>query len=231
MSIGPMDELDFVALKNLMLLSKNRDNEGFQWYVVGPEIRAMDTDTYDTIHAFQDLEYPLFFTFHQLFRFTDDPNRLRFNKHSTKDILSLMEDMIETCYRMLNRSEEGTDATDDTEGTDGTDATEGTDGTDGTDGTSDREEEDITITETLLGMSPKLDLEEETGDLRETQSRNRLLCMLQDFDDRHSCAYERYHSESICVNLMTTISETFDDIVVGFSEAKRYLYITPLKEE
>ena len=188
MSVKSLSPLDLIAIKNTMLLSKNRDNEHFQWYVEGPEIKTMGAENpYESVNTLSDLEYPLLFTFHHLFRFVDDPNRLRFNDHSKKDILHLMEHLIESCYRIVNQvgylSEEIPECS------------------------KEEEEEEA---------PPK----ESDQDL----SRYRVLCLLQEFDDRHSCAYERFRSHSLCDVVSLWIEETFDEFVEACSECHQYVY-------
>ena len=103
-----MNDLDHVSLKNLLLLSKNRDNEAFRWYVEGPEIKPIDPecDTYDTGNTCVQLEYPCLLMFHQLFRFLDDINRTRFKRYSQRDILNLMEHTLESLFQIMNTIDE-----------------------------------------------------------------------------------------------------------------------------
>ena len=194
MSVDSLSPLDLIAMKNTMLLSKNRDNPNFQWYVEGPEIKTMGAEnSYESVNTLSDLEYPLLFTFHHLFRFVDDPNRLRFKDHSTKDILLLMEHLIESCYRIVNQvgflSEDNEDNEDNKE-----------------EEKEEAEEEEV--------------VKESEQDL----SRYRVLCLLQEFDDRHSCAYERFRSHSLCDVVSLWIEETFDEFVEACSECHQYVY-------
>jgi hypothetical protein len=107
-NIRVMNELDMISLKNLMLLSRNRDNEIFRWYVDGPEIKVVDPDneSYDTGNTCQNLEYPCLLMFHQLFRFLDESNRIRFKNYTQRDILNLMEHALESLFQLLNASDE-----------------------------------------------------------------------------------------------------------------------------
>ena len=106
--IRVMNELDMISLKNLMLLSKNRDNEEFRWFVERAEIKSVysDNDSYDTGNTCSDLEYPCLLMFHQLFRFLDDSNRIRFKKYSQREIMRLMEHSLESLFQVLNASDE-----------------------------------------------------------------------------------------------------------------------------
>ena len=106
--IRVMNELDMISLKNLMLLSKNRDNEEFRWFVEGAEIKSVDSDndSYDTGNTCQNLEYPCLLMFHQLFRFLDDSNRIRFKKYSQRETMRLMEHSLESLFQILNASDE-----------------------------------------------------------------------------------------------------------------------------
>ena len=105
--IRVMNDLDMVTLKNLMLLSKNRDNEGFRWFVEGPEIKSVDPDneSYDTGNTCHDLEYPCLLMFHQLFRYLEDSNRILFKKYSQREVLDLMEHALESMLALLRKNQ------------------------------------------------------------------------------------------------------------------------------
>ena len=166
--IRVMNELDLISLKNLMLLSKNRDNKDFRWYVEGPEIKSVDPDneSYDTGHTCGHLEYPSLLMFHQLFRFIEDSNRIRFKQYGQRELLNLMEHALESLFQLMNASDD-----------------------------------------------PKEDKE-------------RLATLLKECDDRHSFYHEFYNSESICSRMGLWLAECFDQLVEGFSESHRYLYLT-----
>jgi len=44
--------------------------------------------------------------FHQLFRFLDDSNRIRFKRYTQKDILNLMEHALESLFQIMNTIDE-----------------------------------------------------------------------------------------------------------------------------
>jgi hypothetical protein len=170
MTTRVMNELDMISLRNLMLLAKNHDNEKFRWYVKGPEIKPIDpeTESYDTGTSCNELEYPCLLMFHQLFRFLEDSNRLRFREHTQRDILSLMEHSLESVFQILDTADES------------------------------------------------------------TEDKERLACLLNECDDRHSFHYEFYHRESVCSKIGIWVAERFDMFVEGLRESRRYLYLTPL---
>ena len=99
-----MNMLDTIALKNLMVLSKHRDNEGEtqvkHWFVEGPYLKVME-DEYDGGLTPVSLEYPIFLTFQRLLMFLGDMDRHMFGRYIEKEILILMEHGLETCYQIL----------------------------------------------------------------------------------------------------------------------------------
>ena len=58
----------------------------------------------------------------------------------------------------------------------------------------------------------------------------RLLCILEEFDDRHSVIYECQIKESVCHKISMWFGEMVDECIVGLGECKKYLYLTPMAD-
>ena len=61
-----MENLSEVAVKNLVFLSEKDAFLANQYKLENKKFVSSDEDNYDTIYSFSDLEYPLYFTFHQV---------------------------------------------------------------------------------------------------------------------------------------------------------------------
>ena len=61
-----MENLSEVAVKNLLFLSEKDAFLANQYKLENKKFISSDEDNYDTIYSFSDLEYPLYFTFHQV---------------------------------------------------------------------------------------------------------------------------------------------------------------------
>ena len=61
-----MENLSEVAVKNLLFLSETDDFLANQYKLDNKRFVTSEDDTYDTIYSFNELEYPIYFTFHQV---------------------------------------------------------------------------------------------------------------------------------------------------------------------
>ena len=59
----------------------------------------------------------------------------------------------------------------------------------------------------------------------------RLLCILEEYDDKHSVLYECQGRESVCHKISMWFGEMVDECIVGLGDCKRYLYLTPMTED
>ena len=55
----------------------------------------------------------------------------------------------------------------------------------------------------------------------------RLVCLLGEFDDRHSVIFECQNRESICHKISLWLGEKLDDFVLTLGGCRNYLYVTP----
>ena len=61
-----MENLSEVAVNNLLFLSETDDFLANHYKLDNKRFVTSDDDTYDTIYSFNELEYPIYFTFHQV---------------------------------------------------------------------------------------------------------------------------------------------------------------------
>ena len=63
-----MNNMDSIALNNLKIINNLGENpQDFNLFVNGKELSISDDENYDGIFSLKELEYPVFFSFNQLF--------------------------------------------------------------------------------------------------------------------------------------------------------------------
>ena len=91
-----MEYLSEVAVKNLLFLS---DKDAFlanQYKLNNKEFVTSEDDTYDTIYSFSELEYPIYFTFHQLMNHIHSSYDSTIHGYTRQELLSYMNQAITT---------------------------------------------------------------------------------------------------------------------------------------
>ena len=102
-----MNNMDSIALNNLKLINNLGENpQDFNLVVNGKELSISDDENYDGIFSLKELEYPVFFSFNQLF------NSMRFNSYHKIDgnkisfVLDLLDESIDKLCQILEKMED-----------------------------------------------------------------------------------------------------------------------------
>jgi hypothetical protein len=102
-----MNKLDRIAIKNLELLNDLTDNiDEYQFVVNGHVISRSDDENYEGIFNLKELEYPIYFSFHQLFNSIRYSNLYKIEGYKTHDIIQLMDNAIDKIVTILEKTEE-----------------------------------------------------------------------------------------------------------------------------
>ena len=102
-----MNKLDRTAIKNLELLNDLSDNiDEYQFFVNGHVISRSDDENYEGIFNLKELEYPIYFSFQQLFTSIRYSNLYRIEGYKTHDIIQLMDNAIDKIVTILEKTEE-----------------------------------------------------------------------------------------------------------------------------
>ncbi len=91
-----MENLSEVAVKNLLFLSETDAFLANQYKLDNKEFITSDKDTYDTIYSFKELEYPIYFTFHQLMNHIHSSYESTIHGYTRQELLSFMNKAIIT---------------------------------------------------------------------------------------------------------------------------------------
>ena len=102
-----MSNLDKIAIKNLELLNNLTDNiEEYQLVINGHVISQSDEENYEGIFNLQELEYPVFFSFQQLFNSIRYSNLYKIEGYKTNYLINLMDSSIDRIVTILEKTEE-----------------------------------------------------------------------------------------------------------------------------
>lgn len=85
-----MENLSEVAVKNLVFLSEKDSFLANQYKLENKKFVSSDEDNYDTIYSFSDLEYPLYFTFHQVMNHIHSSYESQIHGYTREQLISFM---------------------------------------------------------------------------------------------------------------------------------------------
>ena len=98
---------DQTAINNLKFISDSNSIEDYYQFVIdGNTITDSDDNNYEGIVSLKELEYPIYFSFHQLFTSIRYSNLYKINNYKTKDIIKLMDYSLDTICDLLNNNTE-----------------------------------------------------------------------------------------------------------------------------
>ena len=99
--------LNNIAISNLELLCDLGDNiEEYNLVVDGNNIRRSTDENYDGIFSLRELEYPIYFSFHQLLNSLRYSNLYRLEDYKTSEIIQLLDGSIDKVVDILDNTQE-----------------------------------------------------------------------------------------------------------------------------
>ena len=87
--------MEEIALNNLKVLTHPTKLAANQYTIQGNSLITSDGDSFDTIYEPKDLEYPVYFTFHQLMNHVHSSYGHQFHGHTRKQLINLMIDALD----------------------------------------------------------------------------------------------------------------------------------------
>ena len=103
-----MENLSEVAIKNLLFLSETDAFLANQYKLDNKSFVTSEDDTYDTIYSFKELEYPIYFTFHQVMNHIHSSYDSTIHGYTREELLLFMSNAIVTLIDYYE-TVEGTD--------------------------------------------------------------------------------------------------------------------------
>jgi len=99
--------LNNIAIRNLELLCDLDDNiEEYHLVVDGNNIQRSTDDNYDGIFSLKELEYPIYFSFHQLLNSLRYSNLYRIEDYKTSEIINVLDESIDKVVDILDKTQD-----------------------------------------------------------------------------------------------------------------------------
>ena len=97
--------MEEIAIRNLQVLIHPSKLAANKFTLQNNEMITNEDDSFDTIYTLQELEYPVYFTFHQLMNHVHTSYRNDLHGYTRKDIIDMMEDALDNLCELYERSE------------------------------------------------------------------------------------------------------------------------------
>lgn len=101
-----MDNLSNIAIQNLVFLSQKDKFLANQYKLVNKEFITSEDDTFDTIYSFSDLEYPIYFTFHQVMNHMHGSYENNICGYTRQELIYLMDISVDNLLEYYGNIEE-----------------------------------------------------------------------------------------------------------------------------
>jgi len=99
--------LDRDAINNIKLLNELCDNiDEYQLVVNGNIISRSEDDNYDGLFSLRELEYPIYFSFHQIMNSIRYSNLYKIEGYNTNNLIHLLDDSIDKVVEILEKTED-----------------------------------------------------------------------------------------------------------------------------
>lgn len=99
--------LNNIAISNLELLCELDDNiEEYNLVVDGNNIQRSTDENYDGIFSLRELEYPIYFSFHQLLNSLRYSNLYRIEDYKTSEIIRVLDESIDKIVDILDKTQD-----------------------------------------------------------------------------------------------------------------------------
>ena len=98
-------QLNKQAIQNLELICELGDTiSDYQLVIDGNKITQTDDENYEGIFSLKELEYPIYFSFHQLFNSLRYSNLYKIDNYKTREIILIMDEAIEKIVDILDKT-------------------------------------------------------------------------------------------------------------------------------
>ena len=94
------------AINNLLFLNEKNQFQGNSYKIVNNQFISSDDDNFDTIYSLSELEYPIYFSFHQLLNSLRYSNLYRIEDYKTSEIIQLLDESIDKVIALLDKTQD-----------------------------------------------------------------------------------------------------------------------------
>ena len=104
--LNKMSELDKTCIANLLLLQDKGKLMKSKYKIISNQLVANDEDSFDTVYSYKELEYPVYFTFHQIMNHVRYSYNTRYFNYSKKALLKMLLNVIDNLSDVYSEKDE-----------------------------------------------------------------------------------------------------------------------------
>ena len=104
--LNKMSELDKTCIANLLLLQDKDKLMKSKYKIISNQLVANDEDSFDTVYSYKELEYPVYFTFHQIMNHVRYSYNTRYFNYSKKALLKMLLNVIDNLSDVYSEKDE-----------------------------------------------------------------------------------------------------------------------------
>ena len=104
--LNKMSELDKTSIANLLLLQDKDKLMKSKYKIISNQLVANDEDSFDTVYSYKELEYPVYFTFHQIMNHVRYSYNTKYFNYSKKSLLKMLLNVIDNLSDVYSEKDE-----------------------------------------------------------------------------------------------------------------------------
>ena len=104
--LNKMSELDKTSIANLLLLQDKDKLMKSKYKIISNQLVANDEESFDTVYSYKELEYPVYFTFHQIMNHVRYSYNTKYFNYSKKALLKMLLNVIDNLSDVYSEKDE-----------------------------------------------------------------------------------------------------------------------------
>ena len=104
--LNKMSELDKTSIANLLLLQDKGKLMKSKYKIISNQLVANDEESFDTVYSYKELEYPVYFTFHQIMNHVRYSYNTKYFNYSKKALLKMLLNVIDNLSDVYSEKDE-----------------------------------------------------------------------------------------------------------------------------
>ena len=104
--LNTMSKLDKTSIANLLLLQDKDKLMKSKYKIISNQLVANDEDSFDTVYSYKELEYPVYFTFHQIMNHVRYSYNTKYFNYSKKALLKMLLNVIDNLSDVYSEKDE-----------------------------------------------------------------------------------------------------------------------------
>ena len=104
--LNKMSELDKTSIANVLLLQDKDKLMKSKYKIISNQLVANDEESFDTVYSYKELEYPVYFTFHQIMNHVRYSYNTKYFNYSKKALLKMLLNVIDNLSDVYSEKDE-----------------------------------------------------------------------------------------------------------------------------